>query len=111
MRLVSRTALLSTLAGAKRLRRGVALLACMAIISWTLLSATHSHDHDDAGTRGHATADCVLCLGMPTGATPPQYSIFRALQLQAGATLLPESPVALVAGAPSAYLSRGPPVL
>jgi len=111
MRPFQRTVLLSTLVGATRLRRGVSLLACLAVFSWTLLSATHLHDHADEGTRGDAGPACELCIGMPTGATPPQHSIFTGLLPRVSATLTADSPVAPSAGVPSSYLSRGPPAV
>lgn len=94
---------------ARRLRRGVALLACLAVVSWTLLAATHWHDHDDAGTGGHAAAECVLCLGVPTGAAPPQHSIFVALATQAGAASSAAPPAIPAEEPPSSYRSRAPP--
>jgi hypothetical protein len=111
MKHAPRTALLSTLAGARRLRRGVALLACLAVFSWTLLAVTHLHDHADAGKPGDAGPACELCMGMPVGATPPQHSVFAGLLPRVSATLTPDSPVAPVAGVPSSYLSRGPPTV
>src|SRR5690606_24472317 len=76
MTAANRHMLLSTLAGAKRLRRGVALLACVGILGWTLLAATHWHDpFEGGGPSQHEAAPCLLCLGTATGAPPPGISI------------------------------------
>lgn len=103
------SAVLQTFALARRLRRGVALLVCLAVVSWTLLSATHSHDHDDGGSRGHAAAECVLCLAVPTGAAPPQQSAFVAQAPLVGVAAGSAPPAVPAEEPPSSYRSRAPP--
>jgi len=106
---VSRHLLLSTLAGARRLRRGVALLACVGVLGWALLSATHWHDHDERAPGQHSVTECVLCLGSATGATPPALAILRLqppLRVTPVAALVPR---ALASPPPSSYQSRAPP--
>ncbi len=101
--------MLSALASAARLRRGIALLACIGVLGWTLLSATHWHDHAEAGSGQHSVADCVLCLGSPAGAAPPALSMPGLAPPQHGAPIAGAAPSARVSPAPSAYRSRAPP--
>lgn len=111
MRVFPRHLLLSALAGATRLRRGVALLACVSVLGWTLIAGVHWHDHDDAGSRHHSAAECVLCLSVPTGAAPPEHSLLHLLPPPVSVAVLAPAPRALVSAPRSSYQSRAPPVL
>lgn len=104
----TRHALLSALAGAKRLRRGVALLACVGVLGWTFLAATHWHDETDS-SRQHGVAECVLCLGMVAGAAPPEHSVLHLLPPLVAMPVV-DAPLRAPLSAPlSAYQSRAPP--
>jgi hypothetical protein len=97
-----------TTMGAWRLRRGLVLLACVFVLGWTLLSATHWHGSRDAASRGEGAA-CALCLAMPTGAAPPQQHVLHAPPpVAVWARALP-APPAPATGSASAYQSRAPP--
>lgn len=104
-----RPLLLSTLARMQRLTRGVALLACLGVLGWTLLAATHWHDAADNGSRSHGS-ECVLCLGTSAGAAPPPHSIVQ-LAWPPPRTLAVAAiqPRALPSAPQSAYQSRAPP--
>lgn len=103
--------LLAWLRAAAHLRRTAAMAACAAVLAWTLLSATHFHaDELDAGSRGEHAA-CVLCLAVPTGATPPQYAVVDVAPVAAG-TFLPSAALpAPSAPPPASYRSRAPPAI
>lgn len=105
----TRRVLLSALASAKRLRRGAALLACIGVLGWTLLSATHWHDLADTGSSQHGAAECVLCLGTATGATPPEHSLLHLLPPPVAMLVADTAPRAPVCAALSSYQSRAPP--
>jgi hypothetical protein len=108
MKRLPRQASLAALAGARRLRRGVALLACLGVLAWTLVSATHWHD-EAAGNAGGHTAECVLCHGTPAGAAPPQQSILHAPPPPRVLAAAPLARPAPLAGPLSSYRSRAPP--
>lgn len=101
--------LLARLRGAARLRRTASLLACAAVLGWVLLSATHFHEAESgSGSRGDHAA-CVLCLAVPTGATPPHYAVVGVVPVQAGALLPSAALPAPDSPPPSSYRSRAPP--
>lgn len=101
--------LLSALAGARRLRRGVALFTCLGVLGWTLLSATHWHDPADSDSTRHGAAECVLCLGTGAGAPPPAQLVLQLLPPPAISPVAFAAPRAPVSAPPSAYQSRAPP--
>ena len=112
MTAANRHMLLSTLAGAKRLRRGVALLACVGILGWTLLAATHWHDpFEGGGPSQHEAAQCLLCLGTATGAPPPGISILHLLAAPLAMPVADTAPRVRVFAALSSYQSRAPPAI
>ncbi|MFO7325653.1 MAG: hypothetical protein DIU62_008040 [Pseudomonadota bacterium] len=104
----SRT-LLSVLAGMHRLRRMVALVACIGVLGWSVLAATHRHDASDAGSTHPGGPHCVLCLGSPSGATPPQFPVAHFLPPPPALAVAPPVARAAPAAPVAAYLSRGPP--
>lgn len=99
---------LAALAGARRLRRGVALLACLSVLAWTLVSAAHWHD-ESAGIGGGHTAECVFCHGTPVGAAPPQQFVLHAPPPPRALAAAPLARPAPVSGPLSSYRSRAPP--
>lgn len=101
--------LLSALANAKRLHRGVALLACLGILAWTLAAASHWHDPFDGGSSQHEAAECALCLGTATGAPPPGISILHLLAPLLAMPVADIAPRVQVSAALSSYQSRAPP--
>lgn len=104
----TRHALLSALTSARRLRRGVALLACVGVLGWTLLTATHWHGEAES-SRQHGVAECVLCLGMVAGAAPPAPSLLQLLPPPVALRLPEAAPWALLSTPLPAYRSRAPP--
>lgn len=94
---------------AARLRRGVALLACLGVLGWALLSATHWHEPADSTSGKHGAAECVLCLGTATAATPPAHAILRLLPPAAAVRVAEAALRAPLTAAPSSYQSRAPP--
>ncbi len=101
--------MLSTLIAAKRLRRGVALLACVGVLGWALLSATHWHDPADRDAGQHGAAECVLCLGSATGATPPAHAVLRLLPPPQTTRVVAAAAPSPLSAPPSSYQSRAPP--
>lgn len=93
--------------GVRRYRRILCLFACLGVIAWTLLFATHLHDHE-AESRSHAPV-CALCLAMPAAAPPPAQLLVAAPQCATGPAAVAADLPQPASGAPSAYLSRGPP--
>lgn len=92
-----------------RMRRGIALLACLGVLGWALLSATHFHDPEEAGTAQHGAAECVLCLGSATGAAPPAALVLALLPpAQVAPTVQGDVP-SPASATPSSYRSRAPP--
>jgi hypothetical protein len=92
----------------RRIRRALSVAACLGVVAWMLLFATHFHG-PDAEPRTQ-TSVCVLCLSMPAGAAPPAQihipALFGAIGPPVEATALsPQASRPFLA-----YLSRGPPV-
>lgn len=106
---VHRQLMLSTLTAATRLRRGVALLACVGVLGWALLSATHWHDPADRDAGQHGAAECVLCLGSAAGATPPEQLVLRLLPPPRTMLVVASAAAAPLSPPPSSYQSRAPP--
>jgi hypothetical protein len=102
--------LLSTLAGMRRLRRGVVLAACLGVLGWLLLAATHRHDITDA-PQHQGGQHCLLCLGSPTGAAPPVLPVVLLPPPPLAPPLVPPAARVVVAAPLSSYLSRGPPAV
>lgn len=100
---------LAALVKAARLRRGIALLACVGVLGWALLSATHWHEPSDLTSGQHGAAECVLCLGSATAATPPELAIVHLLPPSAAVPAAVAAPRAALVAAPSSYQSRAPP--
>lgn len=103
-----RHALLPALAGATRLRRAVALLACVGVLGWTLLAGTHWHDEAD-NSRQHGATECVLCLGMVAGAAPPEHAVLHLLPPLVAMPVVDAPQRAPLSAPLSAYQSRAPP--
>lgn len=94
--------------GARRLRNGLALLACLGVLGWTLFSATHWHEREAAGSGHHPAAECLLCLATPSGATPPVHALLQWLPPPAATVASAPAPRDH-ASRPSSYQSRAPP--
>lgn len=90
-------------------QRNVVVLA-LAICLWLLSYASHLHERGaDHGAANEAATACVLCLSLPTGATPPAtIAVLAPMALGLG-LLLVTTCAAGFARLPSSYLSRGPP--
>jgi hypothetical protein len=101
--------LLSTLAAMGRLRRGVALLACIGVLGWTLLLATHWHDPAETGPSDRGGQHCVLCLAKPAGAAPPEVAGLRLPPPSLVAVALPAMVHPALAAPVPPYFVRGPP--
>jgi hypothetical protein len=101
--------MLSLLVRRRGLRRAVALAACVGVLGWTLLAAAHRHDAFGVASTDPGGQHCLLCLGSPTGATPPDPTLGRlpppSSAQVASAPVVQQAPTA----PPSPYLSRGPP--
>lgn len=94
----------------RRMRRAVSLVACVAVLGWTLLSATHLHDHE-AGAGNDRGADCALCLAMPAGAAPPADLVLSVAPPPTATVAAFQRIPAAAAGSVASYLSRGPPAV
>lgn len=95
----------------RRLRRAVVLVACAAMLGWSMLAATHLHAHDDDETREHGVATCVLCAATPTGAAPPAMPAGPAHVPWIAAVVASGDVAAPVAARAASYLIRGPPAV
>lgn len=109
MRVLPSYLLLPAVTGARRLRHGLALLACLGVLGWTLLYATHWHEPESAGSGQHPAAECLLCLATPAGATPPAHALLQLLPPPAALVACAPAPRVHGNFRPSSYQSRAPP--
>jgi hypothetical protein len=90
-------------------RRGVfVLLATLAL--WLAVSATHIHLDDDADGSSGTSAQCAVCLSLPTAAPPPALFATFASTVCATRVAAPGAVEPVLQDVPSSYRSRAPPV-
>jgi hypothetical protein len=87
--------------------RSVGVLAAV-LCFWLLAVASHVHADDDRRSGLHGSSACTFCLSLPSAAPAP------AIELTVAASVTAITPATaplpqIIAEAPSAYLSQGPP--
>jgi hypothetical protein len=100
----------NSLFGGSRVRqRSRVVVLSLALCLWMVAFATHIHTDNNELSQDAPSNACSFCLSLPSGATPPAYSLVALPQFIA-TEVVAETVTALVAlDVPSSYLSRGPP--